>query len=299
MIFKSFDGKELTVHEWLNVNEPKGIVQIAHGMVDHAMRFDRFARYLNGKGYLVIADDHRGHGHTDMPNLGYCEGDMYTDTLKDLAAIAKHYGEKFSGLKYILFGFSYGSFLAQSFIGRYSRLIDGVVLGGSAYMNKLTTNFAQAVSFLGKKVKGEKAPAKLIKKLTFDAYDNSYKEGVFLSTSVENNQNYREDELTSFICSYNFYNGFFKGLTKLYTKKYADGVDKEMPILIISGVDDAVGGKGKLTKKLYEYYKKIHCKNVTLWLLENSRHEFLNEENWRLHAKVISDFLDTITYLRG
>ena len=95
MTIKSFDGKEITIYEWLDCKEPKGIVQIAHGMVDHATRFDRFAKYLNQKGYLVIADDHRGHGETDKNTLGYCEGDMFSDTVRDLAFIAKYYGEKF------------------------------------------------------------------------------------------------------------------------------------------------------------------------------------------------------------
>jgi len=293
MTIKSFDEKEIVVYEWLDCKEPKGIVQIAHGMVDHAKRFDNFAKYLNQKGYLVIADDHRGHGETDKDTLGYSKGDMFNDTVRDLAYIAKMYSEQYSDLKYILFGFSYGSFLAQSFIGKYSRFIDGVVLGGSAYMNKVTTTFATLVSSIGKKAKGETAPALLIKKLTFDAYDKSFAEGVFLSTSEENNENYKNDELTSFICSYNFYNSFFKGLFRLYTKTYADNIDKNLPILIISGSDDAVGGKGKLTKKLYNYYKKINCVNVQLHLIEGARHEFLNEADWRTQAKIIKEFCDS------
>jgi len=292
MIIKSFDGKEITIYEWLDCKEPKGIVQIAHGMVDHATRFDRFAKYLNQKGYLVIASDHRGHGETDKETLGYSEGDMFNDTVRDLAFIAKQYGEKYQGLKYILFGFSYGSFLAQSFIGRYSRFIDGVVLGGSAYMNKVSTTFATAVAFIGKKYRGANAPAKLIKKMTFEAYDKSFKEGVFLSTNEENNENYYKDELTSFICSYNFYESFFKGLNSLYTKVYADGVVKTMPIMIISGADDAVGGKSRLTTKLYNYYKKINCINVSLNLIQGSRHEFLNEDDWITSAGLIKNFCD-------
>ena len=73
MIFKSFDGKEIFVREWLDVKEPKAVVQIVHGMTEHSERYDAFARFLNGRGYAVVADDHRGHGYTDRETLGYAE----------------------------------------------------------------------------------------------------------------------------------------------------------------------------------------------------------------------------------
>jgi alpha-beta hydrolase superfamily lysophospholipase len=40
------------------------VVQIAHGASEHAMRYQRFARFLNAAGYIVYANDHRGHGKT-------------------------------------------------------------------------------------------------------------------------------------------------------------------------------------------------------------------------------------------
>ena len=87
MIFNSFDGKEIYVHEWTQVDEPKGVVQIVHGMVEHGARYEEFARFLNGHGYIVVADDHRGHGETDRDTLGYCKGNMFYDTVTDEGAI--------------------------------------------------------------------------------------------------------------------------------------------------------------------------------------------------------------------
>ena len=60
MILKN-GKKEIFVYEW-PVESPKAIVQIVHGMAEHAGRYDAFARFLNGHGYYVVADDHRGHG---------------------------------------------------------------------------------------------------------------------------------------------------------------------------------------------------------------------------------------------
>lgn len=111
----------------------------------------------------------------------------------------------------------------------------------------------------------------------------------FYQQTKKNNEKYFNDPFCSFVCSYNFYYNFFKGLNKLYTKHYKNSLSKNLATLIISGEDDPVGNMSKGTKKLFDYYKNVGCKNVELKLYENSRHEFLNEDNNRAY-----DILDFI-----
>ena len=277
MIFKSFDGKEIYVHEWLNAAEPKGVVQIVHGMAEHAARDQKFAEYLNAHGYLVVADDHRGHGKTDMGTLGYAEGDMFRDTVEDEAAIADHYKAQYPDLKYFLFGFSYGSFLTQSFLGKYGDKPDGAVIAGSNKKKDFEVYLGSVVAHL----KGQKKKGKLIEKLSFGAYAKQFEDRAWLSVDAENNAAYAEDTLSGFTCSNRFYRDFFRGLKRLYTKKYAAGLNKDLPMLLVAGENDPVGDQGKGMKKLYGYYKKVGVKNVELVLFANSRHEFLNEKTDR------------------
>lgn len=97
------------------------------------------------------------------------------------------------------------------------------------------------------------------------------------------------------MCSNNFFRSFMKNMKKLYSKNWAGGLNPEMPLLLISGEDDAVGGMGKGTRKLYKFYRDCGMKNVTLHLIKGSRHEFLNEKSNRDEAlSVISDFLRKI-----
>lgn len=56
MVLESFDGKKIYVYEW-GIENPKAVVQIVHGMTEHAARYERYARFLNGHGYAVVADD--------------------------------------------------------------------------------------------------------------------------------------------------------------------------------------------------------------------------------------------------
>ena len=59
--FTSFDNTILQAYVWDDVKMPKGVVQIVHGMAEHARRYDDFAKFLNANGYIVFADDHRAH----------------------------------------------------------------------------------------------------------------------------------------------------------------------------------------------------------------------------------------------
>jgi len=63
--FKSEDDLEIFVYRWLP-DDPalRGVVQISHGMGEHAGRYERLARHLTGAGFAVYANDQRGHGRT-------------------------------------------------------------------------------------------------------------------------------------------------------------------------------------------------------------------------------------------
>ena len=277
MVFHSYDGKPIVIHEWTDVKDPAGVVQIAHGMNEYAGRYDRFARALNKLGYVVVADDHRGHGETDTDTLGYAEGDMFEDTLKDMAGIARLYREKYA-VKYILFGFSYGSFLTQAFIQRYARYIDAAVIAGSSMQSGAAVSFGKMVAGTGRRCKGERAPARFVNKAVFGGYDKKVGDGAmqWLSTDRDSNERYGNDPQCNFVCSYNFFYSFFNGLSELYKRRNVRNLDPGMPLLLIAGEDDPVGGK-KGMRKLYDFYKKHGMKDVELKLIEGSRHEFLNE----------------------
>ena len=111
----------------------------------------------------------------------------------------------------------------------------------------------------------------------FGGYDKKFEDREFLSTDAENNEKYHADPYCNFVCSNNFFIEFFKGLNGLYKKSNAAGLDLNLPLLLISGAEDAVGGE-KGVGRLYDFYKKCGVKDVTKYLIANSRHEFLNEK---------------------
>ena len=133
--FTSFDNTILQCYLWNDVKNPKGVVQISHGMAEHARRYDAFAQFLNANGYIVFADDHRAHGMTSTKQskkgiYGYHKGDIYNDTVRDEIAITAHLKERF-GLPVVYLGHSYGSMLGQRYIEMKNDSC-GAILCGSA-----------------------------------------------------------------------------------------------------------------------------------------------------------------------
>lgn len=296
--FKSFDGTVLQCYLWDDVRSPKGVVQIAHGMAEHARRYDGFANYLNKNGYIVFADDHRAHGITSAKASakgvkGYHKGNIYFDTVQDEVAITKHLKERY-GLPVVYLGHSYGSMVGQRYI-QESKDHTAAVLCGSAMMKGATLSMGAAISNVQYKLLGGEKTAKLLDKLSFGAYNRPFKKEkngfAWLSRDKENVKKYCLDEQCGYVMSIAFFKFFLNGLKESYKSENLKKIDLNKPIAIFSGDKDPVGGNGKLVNKLYEQYKDLGVKDVTCKLYPDARHEILNETN---KDEVYADFLARI-----
>ena len=57
-----FDQLELHVMVMEPEGEPRGILQICHGMAEHKERYIPFMEEVCKWGYVAVIHDHRGHG---------------------------------------------------------------------------------------------------------------------------------------------------------------------------------------------------------------------------------------------
>ena len=287
------DGKAVSIVEWAEVENPIAILQVAHGMAEHAMRYDKFAKDMNAKGIIVVADDHRAHGKTDELTLGYAKGNIWEDTLSDMAILCDYAKEKYSAqfgkdLPVILFGHSYGSFLSQAFIRRNRSKLNGAVIGGSNYFKGALVGVGKLAAGVGIAFGRSDKPNNFLKSMSFDVYNKSFKVGTFISSIPEQCDKYKDDSLCGFVCSSNFYYNFFKGVSKLYQKQ-GDSL-KDFPILLIAGDQDPVGDKGKGVIALDGWYKKQQAKVSTI-IYKGVRHEYLNDISAEESRKNIADFV--------
>ena len=113
------DGEPLFTYCWLPDAAPQAVVQIAHGLAEHAGRYARLAAALSNRGYAVYANDLRGHGRTakTAADLGFfAEHDGWNKCVGDLWQLNRQIAARHPGLPIVLFGHSMGSFLAQQLI---------------------------------------------------------------------------------------------------------------------------------------------------------------------------------------
>ena len=296
-VLKGKDGYEFSVSFWLPDGKVKGIVQILHGMVEYIDRYDDFARYLCNLGFAVAGDDHRGHGFTaGEENLGKVpDGHTYFDTVDDAIILTDYLQSKYPDVPTIVFGHSYGSFLAQGYIQQNSDKINGCVLCGSARMDNSDVKMGRKVANMQFKLYGKDKPANLIRKLSFGGYDKPFKhekrKNAWLNRDVDACEKYNNDKFCNYTMSIGFYKYFFDGLIKIYEQERLDKINKDLPLFIISGDKDPVGNMGKLVRELYDLYVDNGIKNVKIKLYNNARHEILNELN---KAEVYQDVSDWI-----
>ena len=291
--FTSHDGRKIKLYVWDEVKNPKAVVKIAHGMVEHSARYDDFARFLNGRGYVVVMNDHRGHGLTaERDSLGYEEGDMWTNNVNDQLTLLSHCKEKY-GLPLFMMGHSYGSFVTQAVIEENPEVV-GFVLVGSNFIKGASYSLCRIVAKNMCRNKGGRYPANLIVNLSFKQYEKRIPgKNAWLNRDEEEVKKYNSDEFCSYVWSANFYRTFMNGISKLYKKPYFGQIDVNKPILLVAGDNDPVGEYGKGVKKLEKFYSnKIGVTDVTMRLYEGGRHEILNETCKREVYADIADWLD-------
>lgn len=135
----SQDGTRVVVYRWDPVGSPRGVVQIAHGLGEHARRYAETAAALNAAGFVVYANDHRGHGATagDPSRFGVFGEDGWNRLVGDVGAIVEQVRTDHPGLPVVLLGHSMGSLATQKYLLDHSDRVDAVVLSGTTALDQL------------------------------------------------------------------------------------------------------------------------------------------------------------------
>ncbi|NCA66718.1 MAG: alpha/beta hydrolase [Clostridia bacterium] len=294
--FKSYDGKELACFLWDDVKEPKGVIQILHGMTSHMMRYDELGKEFNRYGYIAFGDDHRPHGATaGMENLGKAGINNFNENMLDEIAITRMLKAKYN-LPVQLFAHSYGSFLAQAYLEQEESLLDGVILSGSAHMGGAKLAFGKVLTFLQRAVYRMDEPNLMLFNMTFVANNKPFLadkvDNAWLNRDMEKVALYNSDPYCNFIMTHGFYYSMMRSLSKVYKKNAMLKIRKDLPIFIISGSLDPLGGRGKKVIKLYDAYKGLGL-NVRMKLYEGARHELTSDIEKDTVIKEMTEFFDS------
>lgn len=242
------------------VGDPRGVVQLLHGVGEHAGRYAVLARALAEAGFTVYADDHRGHGRTGMAQHG---GDAARlgrlgvgGHRAAVAAVQRLTGiihDAHPGLPLVLLGHSWGSFLAQILFAADPRDYSAVVLSGSSLLWPGSLNSGD----LNKPWRGADAT------------------GVeWLASDPAVGEAFLADPLTTVRTLPQLF-GLRETLRLIGRPRRDLGVD--VPVLLMVGRDDTVGGPRSVHRLAEAYRTRSGLTDVTTLVYPDVRHEIFND----------------------
>ncbi len=288
------DNVSLIVNDYL-VENMKGIVICVHGMCEHSKRYENLALFLNKSGFSVYTYDHRGHGESCLvgEELGYLGKNSFNKMVYDLNIVVSYVKEKFPQEKIFILGHSMGSFITERFIQLFDK-VDGIILSGSNYGTK-SLRLGRIVSKLVCIFRGEKTKGKLLEKLSIGRFNKYFIPNRtsfdWLSRDEVVVDDYINDSKCGFTFSNRFYHDLIGGLIELSKSKNFKTINRNLPILIISGKKDPVSNNGEGVKALYQILSN-NIDNVELKLYKDARHEIFNETN---SSEVYQDVFNWLT----
>ncbi|HEV3225390.1 MAG TPA: alpha/beta hydrolase [Acidimicrobiales bacterium] len=278
--FVDADGLEISYRRWLPDGTAKAIVQVAHGASEHSARYERFARFLAGRGYAVYANDHRGHGETaKVTGVGVAGERGWFGMVEDLHEFGALARRDVPDVPVVLFGHSMGSFLAQRFAELYGEQLAGLVLSGSS---GAMTGLEDTIGGLDAVIEeaGGTAPAPIFAAFNtpFEpartAFDWLSRDPVEVDAYVADPMCGDDAPLTL-----GFVRDMLQTLQDAWRPENEARLPKSLPVLLVTGEADPVSEGARTVRELEARYRKLGLTNVTGLYYPDARHELLNETN--------------------
>ena len=281
--FPSTDRRTSLAAYAVTPQKPLAMVQISHGMCEYFGRYEAFADFLAAHGYLVFGHDHLGHGNSaaSPEELGFVAEKGGADLLvRDVLALSHKMKDEHPDLPLILFGHSMGSFIAREAIAREGQLYDACVICGTggpetpAAAGKLLANLMIAF-------KGAKYRSQMLKKIAFSGYLSHIGQPCdsndWLTRDAEVVKRYNADPFCTYTFTLSAYRDLFDLVAWVSDKAWAKKLPPSLPLLVIGGEEDPVGGFGKGMRSVFARIREAGVSDATLKLYPGMRHEILNE----------------------
>jgi alpha-beta hydrolase superfamily lysophospholipase len=290
------DQTRFFVYQWLTVNPPRAVVQIAHGMAEHAGRYDGLAQALNAAGYAVYAQDHRGHGRTapSKGDLGFLAAKQgWRGCLDDIQALRRHIAAEHPQAPVILLGHSMGSFMAQQVAGENGAAFAGLVLSGSYRQPRLLARAGALLARIEKLRIGPRGRSGLLQAITLGAYNRRFAPNRtpfdWLTRDSEAVDRYAADPTCGFRPTVQLWIDLLDAL--------GAGLPlppKNLPVYIMCGECDPVAATDPCARRLALSFREAGIKSVTHRVYPEARHELFHETNRGEASRDLVAWLDQI-----
>ncbi len=282
--FPSADGiHEIVANLFLPTVSPRGVIQFAHGMAEHADRYDAIGAFFAENGYVFAINNHLGHGETALSpeELGFFAPEDGADTVvTDLYKFSLLLGSRFPGLPLILMGHSMGSFLVRLYAMQYGEMLSSLVILGTSGPNP-AVKMGKLLASINASLFGMRHRSRFIRKIAFTGYlsrcGKNPSPNAWISTLKDCEETYDKDEKCGFTFTAQGYYDLFDMLDRVNRPDAVLSYPRDMSVYIASGSEDPVGAYGKGPEILARRMRAAGMSDVTLTLYAGARHELHNE----------------------
>lgn len=293
--FTAADGPGVFVYRWLPSGRCSAIIQIIHGLAEHAGRYRRLAETLTAAGYAVYASDLRGHGRTASgpADLGFfADYDGWRKCLNDIWELNQLIAVENPGKPILILSHSMGATFARQFMAEHGDVLAGVVLSGCGGQPTSLALVGRLVARIEKLRIGARGRSGLIQSLTFDSFNKVFEpvrtKFDWLSRDPAEVDKYVADPLCGFNATVQFWIDMLDALPGI--ARSCAGIPRNLPIYVISGTHDPVSAGTKLLEPMLAQYRAAGLQ-VEHKFYPEARHEVLNETN---REEVVTDILNWI-----
>jgi len=279
-------GASLNVLARTAKGEAVGVVQISHGLAEHAARYARFAAFLAPLGFHVYAHDHRGHGGTtapDAPPRSFGPRDGWEKVLADVGAVHDLIAARHPDLPVIAFGHSMGGLIALNFALENSARLAGLAVWNANFDAGVSGRAAQAILAWERFRLGSDVPSRMLPRLTFDAWARKVpnRRTVFdwLSRDAAEVDRYIADPLCGWDASVAMWQDVFRLIFRGAADRNFGSICRDLPVHLVGGEKDPATDGGRAVEALGRRMKRMGFLNLVSTVYPGTRHESLNEVN--------------------
>jgi alpha-beta hydrolase superfamily lysophospholipase len=264
--YPSSDGTQITAYRWDPAGAPRAVVQLTHGMGEHAQRYEYVARALNDAGFAVYAQDHRGHGASSDPEaLGDMGPGSWPALVEDIGLLSARIRAEHPGLPLILLGHSMGSFAVQQYLLDHSADVDGVALTGTAAIDVL------------------ESALDLDQPLDLAMFNAAFQPARTAFDWLSRDETIVDAYVADPYCGFGIDPGsaklMFLGARRVADPAQVAAMRPGLPLYVAVGEADPVNGGLALLTALTDRYAAAGLTDVTVRTYPGARHEVLNETN--------------------
>jgi len=295
IIMEGYKKCPILVRKWTPKDHVKGCLHILHGMAEHCLRYDDFAKYLCHQGFVVWSHDHRQHGYS----IGHHEVGFFdrTDTwdaiIEDVGMVQRAFTKLYDDQPMFMLGHSMGSLILRSYLQSHQTHLMGAIVMGSPITSKPLGKLGVLLSRFLEYIKPNQ-PNHLLNYLSVGIHNKTINNPKtpfdWICSDAGTIKLYSEDPLCGYNYTPSFYETLSRGSLEANNSMLMRGFPK-IKTLFISGEEDSAGNMGEGVKKLSENYRNLGIDHDFV-LMPSMRHEILNEKNRNKTYEIIVDWLN-------